>query len=163
VWGALGLGLNALPLTSIAIVLLIAYCAYFGSAEVAGLLRIQPPGSRWQVPKSFVYGKSANLRLFVWGSILGPGFFTRNPFASFAALPLGVAIFGDVASGVLVAAAVGVAHSSGRAVALIRETHKCDQVDYLRTVLASMYWRRFDGVALLGLGCLLLVTRSTLP
>jgi hypothetical protein len=154
--------LNAVPLSTLAGIMILLYCAYFGTVEIAGVLRVRPPGSQWQVPKSFVYGTSPRRRVIIWGTILGPGFFTRNPFAGFAMLPIGVAMFGDLKLGALVAGAIGVAHATGRAVALLRDARKRDQADYLEAIIASMFWRKFDGAALLAVACLLLITQSPL-
>lgn len=85
----------------------------------------------------------------VWGGLLGPGFATRNPYAGFAALLLGIATFGSVKIGAAVAVAVGVAHGTARALALLRDAREVDHLDYLQSVLRSLYWRRFDGMMLL--------------
>jgi hypothetical protein len=85
----------------------------------------------------------------VWGSLLGPGFATRNPYAGFWLLPLAVAAVGSVGYGVLLAAAIGTAHSTGRAFGLLRDAQHADVNSYLRSALRSMYWRTVDGFVLL--------------
>jgi hypothetical protein len=99
-----------------------------------------------------VAGISGRRRVLVWGAILGPGFATRNPYAGFAVLPLAVAAAGSIPAGVALAAAVGVAHGTGRALALLRDTRDFRNgaaADHLALVLKSMHWRTFDGFALL--------------
>jgi hypothetical protein len=89
---------------------LVAYCLFHGFAEVADVPGLWVLGTRWQVPQAFVIKRSSRRALLIWGSLLGPGFVTRNPYARFSALQ--------------------------------------------RSVLRSMYCRRFDGVLLLLLeGC----------
>lgn len=80
---------------------------------------------------------------------MGPGFATRNPYAGFTALLIGIATFGNIKIGAAVAIAVGVAHAVARALAMLRDTREIDHLDYLQSVLRSLYWRRFDGFLLL--------------
>ena len=137
---------------------MVVYCAYYGLIEGAEIPGLGPPSRSWQVPKSFVTAASWRRATFVWGAMLGPGFATRNPFAGFAVLPLGVATIGDVRLGLAVAVAIGLAHGIARGVALIRDARSICEANHFQSVLKSMYWRRFDGVALLFLGGLALTT-----
>lgn len=118
---------------------------------MTGWLGLPPPGTRWQVPQAMVAGTSPARRIAVWGSILGPGFLTRNPYAGFGLLPLAVAAAGSVRGAVALAAAVGLAHGTGRALALLRDARpeRAAAPDPMRIVLASMRWRTLDGYALL--------------
>jgi hypothetical protein len=145
----LGLALGALPLTRPAVVLTAIYAACYGLTEVTGWLGLPPPGRRWQVPQTMVVGVSGPRRILVWGSILGPGFLTRNPYAGFGLLPLVVATADGVRAAVILAAAIGLAHGTGRALALLRDARRGPAADPMRLVLTSMYWRTFDGFALL--------------
>jgi hypothetical protein len=156
-WVALGMLLNTLPVRYAALVVMVAYCAYYGVSEALGLPGLRPPGSRWQVPQSFVRGASQRRRVLVWGAILGPGLATRNPYAGFALLLLALATIGTVPDGVLAAAAVGVAHAGGRALALLRDAGDADRADYFVVALKSMYSRQLDGLALLVIGSVALI------
>lgn len=158
VWMAVGVALNLVPLANTASLVMLAYCAYYGMVEFVGVPGLPPPGSRWQVPQYFVRGNGATRRILVWGAVLGPGFATRNPFAGFAALPIAVASFGSVPVGVLVGGAIGIAHGTGRALAMFRDARVSTHADYLQAVLKAMQWRRIDGVALLVLGALVMTT-----
>jgi hypothetical protein len=148
---ALGLLLNALPLSRAALVLVALYGAWYGLAEATGRSGVSPPGIRWQVPQSLVAGVSRPRRILTWGSILGPGFATRNPYAGFALLPLAVAAVGGVRAGVVLAGLIGFAHGTGRALALLRDASAATATDHLLLVLRSMRWRAFDGYALLAI------------
>jgi hypothetical protein len=145
----LGLLVNLLPLSTVALILMAGYGVFFGVLEADGMARPAPPGSRWQVPSEWVRGVSRRRRLVVWGSLLGPGFATRNPYAGFWLLPLAVAAVGNIGYGVLLAAAIGAAHSTGRALGLLRDVPDVDVNSYLQSALRSMYWRMADGFALL--------------
>jgi len=46
----LGLLVNLLPLSVIALVFMAGYGALYGVLEAGGMARPAPPGSRWQVP-----------------------------------------------------------------------------------------------------------------
>ena len=140
---------NLLPLSLIALVLMTGYGVFYGVLEAGGKARPAPPGSRWQVPSEWVRGVSRRRRFVVWGSLLGPGFATRNPYAGFWLLPLAVAAVGNIGYGVLLAAAIGAAHSTGRALGLLRDVQHVDVNSYLQSALRSMYWRKADGFALL--------------
>jgi len=83
------------------------------------------------------------------GSLLGPGFATRNPYAGFWLLPLAVATVGNIGYEVLLAAAIGAAHDTGRALWLLRDVKDVDVDSYLQSTLRSMYWRMADGFILL--------------
>jgi hypothetical protein len=145
----LGLLVNLLPLSSIALVLMAGYGVLYGVPEAGGRTRPAPPGSRWQVPSEWVRGVSRRRRFVVWGSLLGPGFATRNPYAGFWLLPLAVAAAGTIGYGVLLAAAIGAAHSTGRALGLLRDVRDIEGNSYLQSALRSMHWRMVDGFALL--------------
>jgi hypothetical protein len=148
-WALLGLLANAAPLSTAALILIAVYGVFYGLVEAAGRARPSPPGSTWQVPSAWVLGAPRWRRTMVWGSVLGPGFATRNPYAGFGLLPLAVAAVGDLRYGVLLAAAIGAAHGTGRALALLRDVRVVDGANYLQSMLRSMYWRMFDGYALL--------------
>lgn len=152
VWTAAGLLLNLLPLSALALVLMTLYAAVYGFSETTGKPRLSPPSSRWQVPSRWVVGVPKWRRTLVWGSALGPGFASRNPYAGFALLPLAIAAIGSVWAGAATAAAVGIAHGMGRALALLRTSHGISGADYLESVLRSMYWRMRDGLILLMIG-----------
>jgi hypothetical protein len=154
-WTALGIILGALPLARPALVATAGYAASYGLIEVTdrlgGRLRLPPPGTRWQVPQEMVIGVSRWRRMLVWGSILGPGFLTRNPYAGFGLLPIAVATAGGVRFAALLGAAIGLAHAAGRALALLRDARPRPAAapDPMGLVLTSMRWRTLDGFALL--------------
>jgi len=154
VWAALGAILGVLPLARLALVLTAAYAACYGLVEVTdrlgGRIRLRPPGTRWQVPQEMVTGVSRRRRILVWGSVLGPGFMTRNPYAGFGLLPIAVAAAGSVRSAAALAAAAGLAHGTARALALLRDARPGRAApDPMALVLTSMRWRTVDGLVLL--------------
>jgi hypothetical protein len=180
-WTLLGAAVAALqavlPLAGIALGVAIGYAGYYGLTEVTGLRGLPPPGRAWQVPQTMMIGASPRRRILVWGAILGPGFLTRNPYAGFGLLPLVVAVMPAAGGAVTLAAAaaIGVAHGSARATALLRDVGDLRQarvvaapgaavavattaaavalaptaMTQLDLLLKTVYWRRWDGVALL--------------
>jgi hypothetical protein len=88
-------------------------------------------------------------RILIWGSMLGPGFATRNPYAGFWLLPLLVASAHGVWPAAVLGAAIGLAHGTGRALALLRDAGPAAGADPMATLLTSMRWRVLDGVVLL--------------
>jgi len=158
VWAVLGLALTVLPIGTAALLAAVLYGCVYGAAEFFGLSRPRAPGRTWQVPQGFMIGASSRRRTLVWGSILGPGFLTRNPYAGFGILPLLVAGAGPLmgggtsrlASGLIVAAIVGTAHGGGRALALLRDVSR-PLDDPFALLLRSLRWRALDGLALLAI------------
>lgn len=152
VWAAVGFLLNVIPLNRAALLIIVVYCLFYGFPEALGMIGPRPVGSSWQVPQHLVADVSRRRRILTWGAILGPGFATRNPYAGFGLLPLVLAALGHVGLGVATAAAVGIAHGTGRALAVIRDSRSIDAAEYLNVVLKSMYWRKVDGLVLLVVG-----------
>ena len=144
----LGLVLGVLPVADAAVVAAAVYGCGYGAVEVFGLRRPGPPGRRWQVPQDLLIGSSGARRLVVWGTILGPGFLTRNPYAGFGMLVLLAASGGSLASAIVIAAIIGGAHACGRAVALLRDS-TTTQLEPFALLLRSLRWRMLDGIALL--------------
>jgi hypothetical protein len=165
VWAVLGLALTALPIGTVALLATVLYGCVYGAAEFCGLSRLQAPGRRWQVPQDFMIGAGSRRRALVWGSILGPGFLTRNPYAGFGILPLLVAgiglaaggAAGRLAVGLTAAVMIGIAHGTGRAFALLRDVSR-RQDDPFVLLLRSLRWRALDGLALLGIAGVAIVT-----
>ncbi len=148
-WMLVGVAANVAPVSSIALVLVIAYGAYYGLVESAGRPGLPPPGRTWQVPSRWVDTAPRWRRILVWGSLLGPGFATRNPYAGFGLLPLILGSIGSLRLGVAAGALLGLLHSAGRASALLRDTRRSADADYLQSVMRSIRWRTLDGLALL--------------
>jgi hypothetical protein len=154
-WALVGACLVALPLTGAGLIGAAAYGGYYGLAEVTGRGGLPVPGRRWQVPQTMMIDASPRRRVLVWGAILGPGFLTRNPFPGFGLLLFVVAAMrlGGFGPGLALAAAIGLAHGTARGAALLRDiggqpvaTGPGSQLDLL---LKAVYWRRWDGAALL--------------
>ncbi|MGI8447988.1 MAG: hypothetical protein ACR2MP_12575 [Streptosporangiaceae bacterium] len=152
IWALAGLALNILPVSTAATAAILAYTAYYGLLEANGRARPAPPGTSWQVPSSWVLDVPRWRRIFVWGTVLGPGFATRNPYAGFALLLLVVAAVGNVTQAVVLAAMLGAAHGTGRSLGLLRDARGIDAANYLDAVLKSMYWRTVDGYGLIMIG-----------
>lgn len=161
-WLALGLCLAALPLTGAALVVAMVYGCYYGVTELAGWRGLAVPGRRWQVPQSMMINASPRRRLLVWGAILGPGFLTQNPYAGFVLLPVAVAAMraAGTAACLTLAAAIGLAHGTARAAALLRDVGRgapSSAAAQLDVLLKTVYWRRFDGAALLAVAAAAMV------
>lgn len=148
-WMLVGLLATMAPAGRIALTLTAAYAACYGLAETAGLPGWRPPGRSWQVPSQWVGNAPRWRRILIWGSLLGPGFATRNPYAGFGLLPLVVAAVGSPQPGVVLAASLGLLHGAGRAAALLRDTRRAADASYLSAVTGAIRWRTLDGLALL--------------
>lgn len=149
IWSIVGALVNVVPWTRPALVVLTIYALYYGALESSGRPGLPPPGLKWQVPSHWVRQVSTLRRSLVWGSLLGPGFATRNPYAGFGVLVLIVASMGDLQRGVALAASVGLLHGLGRVTALLTNLRMLVPSRYTESILRSMRWRSFDGLALL--------------
>jgi hypothetical protein len=147
-WAVIGLLLAALPIALVALGAVVLYGCGYGAVEILGTARPSAPGRNWQVPQDLMIGASGRRRVLVWGAVLGPGFLTRNPYAGFGALPLLLASLGSVPVAVAVAALVGMAHGSARALALLRDAARL-QPEPIGLLLRSLRWRTLDGLGLL--------------
>jgi hypothetical protein len=163
IWSLLGLLLNLAPLKIVAVVSVAVYSALYGVVEAVGSSWLRTPSTIWQVPSSWVRSRASWHRVLVWGSVLGPGFATVNPYAGFWLLLLIVASIGNVVLGVTSAVVIGGSHAVGRAAALVRDIRQSRQVasatepidlsnaifEYKRAIVKATYWRALDGYAML--------------
>jgi hypothetical protein len=159
--------LGVLPIAHAAVVAAAIYGCGYGVTEVFGL-RWPAPGRSWQVPQGLLIGVGGSRRLLVWGTILGPGFLTRNPYAGFGMLVLLAASVGRLPAAIVVAAVIGAAHAGGRAVSLLRDSaaaqrktaqhettqhdtaqHETAPRDPFALLLRSLRWRALDGIGML--------------
>ena len=159
-WAVIGLVLGALPVAAVALVVAAVYGAGYGVIESMGRPKPRPPGSSWQVPQRMLIGVGARRRVLTWGVVLGPGFLTRNPYAGFGMAVVLVGCAGHPAPGLAVAAVAGVAHGSGRALALLRDARR-RLADPFELLLTSMRWRMLDGLALLAVAGAAIATMIT--
>jgi hypothetical protein len=120
------------------------YGAGYGAAAILGI-RLKAPGSRWQVPGHWLRGRAKWQVWSIWGTILGPGVATRNPYPSFwLLLPLAV-----VTGKYEVAAIAGAAHGLGRALGIVRNVVRPCPVQNPATWGALRTWIVVDGAILL--------------
>ena len=151
--------LGVLPAADAAVVAAAVYGCGYGAAELFGFRWPSPPGRRWQVPQDLLIGSSGARRLVVWGTILGPGLLTRNPYAGFGMLVLLAASIGSLPTAVVVAAIIGAAHAAGRAMALLRDSATAQREPFA-LLLRSLRWRVLDGTALLVVAGAAIVTAA---
>lgn len=153
VWGFVGqffLWLNNL----LPLIILIAtvYTLYYGIVEVWEL-RFQPPGLHWQVPAEWINEGAFLKRSLIWGSLLGPGFVTLNPYAGMWALIWLVAS----SQNIIVALLVGVMHSTARVIGILYnvEIFKSGYIPIAPFLLQGK-WKLVDGLVLLFISGILL-------
>jgi hypothetical protein len=153
IWAGLGLLLGALdaaapPVAAAALVVAAGYGVGYGVIEASGRARPRAPGSNWQVPQRMLIGAGSGRRVLTWGFTLGPGFLTRNPYAGFGMAIVLVGCAGRPLTALLVGAGAGVAHGSGRALALLRAA-RVQAPEPFELLLTLLRWRMLDGFALL--------------
>jgi hypothetical protein len=133
----------------------LVYAFSYGVIEVLGLSAPRL-SSGWQVPLSWVKGRSTQIQTIIWGSVLGPGLLTINPYASMWLLPCMIVLasvthhlFVAVSFGIL----IGVAHGGGRALGMLNNEREKTQSGSSLLPFAIMVrqpkWRHADGYVLL--------------
>lgn len=149
VWGVVGAVLGELGVPSGARVVAAVYGFLYGAVETLSL-PVPVPGSRWQVPSHWVRGRSPRAGVAIWGAVLGPGLWTRNPYAGMWMVPLALAASGDAAVGALAGAAAGAAHGAARAAGVVAESNRAGASRVPERLIARQYrWRYADGALLL--------------
>ena len=154
VWGILGIvlwPLNNIPLLMPLVALV--YALLFGLLETLGL-PFRALGLAWQVPSGWINGRSAIMRALTWGSLLGPGFVTRNPYAGMWLLPLLVVFNHSLPVAAIAGMAVGGVHGGARALGVLSNgRHMVMEMDTefaeFRILGAQMRWQYVDGLILL--------------
>lgn len=121
-----------------------AYTVVYGISETFGL-RFKSPESTWQVPSGWVRGTTTKKTL-IWGSLLGPGLITRNPYAGIWLLPFLIALNHNI----LLAVVIGIVHGMARAIGVLKNRKYLDNPYSHLIILGSLFrWRSIDGMVLL--------------
>jgi len=92
------------------------------------------------------------LQAFTWGTTLGPGLVTRNPYAGMWLLPLLLALNHGLLTAVVVGMAVGTVHGGARVLGVLSNRKQLDgdmEYIHLRILGAQLRWQYFDGLTLL--------------
>jgi hypothetical protein len=132
-----------------------AYALLFGTFEILRV-PVGPPSARWQVPSGWIRGRRPFVRAAIWGSTLGPGIVTRNPYAGmWLVLPL-LALLPNPETGAVAGALVGLAHGLGRALGIVANVRTLDSCSHIMMMGATIRWRLIDGfLSLLTAGVML--------
>lgn len=152
VWGVLGILFRLLNVIPWLIPLLaLAYTLWFGLLETLGL-PFRPLEIGWQVPSGWIDGRPSMVQALTWGTTLGPGLVTRNPYAGIWLLPLLIALNQSLLIAMLVGVAVGMAHGGARVLGVLsnRRSMEMDEEYAHLMILGSQFrWQYIDGLALL--------------
>jgi hypothetical protein len=146
VWLVLGGISGSVHLSIVSRSVAVAYAAVFGIAEVMWL-RLSPPSSSWGVPARWVRGRGMGSRTVIWGTALGPGLITKNPYAGMWLLPLLMWSATGAIAGAVVGLGAGLAHGSMRAWGVRSNARKGGGSHAI--MLRQLYWRYVDGAVLL--------------
>lgn len=158
VWGIIGSIFSWLlnvPLVLSLIALL--YALWFGIREALGL-PVREFGLAWQVPSGWVNRRPWAFQALTWGTTLGPGLVTRNPYAGIWLLPLLLPLNHSLLLAIVVGMAVGAVHGSARVFGVLRNRREMDadaEYDHLKILGAQLRWQHLDGlIVLLAAGAL---------
>lgn len=149
-----------MPLTGIPLLLpllMLSYTLWYGLRETFGLQR-RMLGLLWQVPASWVKGRPAALQALTWGTLLGPGLVTKNPYAGMWLLPLLIVLSrgggggsGGLPMAIAVGMVVGATHGGARALGVLRNRKSIagDACAHQKILHARLRWQYIDGLTLL--------------
>jgi len=130
--------------------LALVHALYFGLGETLEFHRLRL-SLAWQVPSHWIRGRPAIVQTLIWGTSLGPGLVTRNPYAGIWLLPFLIVLDRNLPMTLFVGIAVGAVHGGARAVGVLRN-RSCISTDadaYLKIMGAQQRWQYLDGLALL--------------
>ena len=165
VWGLLGLALGWFHAMALVLPLLgLGYALWFGIVETLHL-PVSPPELAWQVPSSWIRGRRFVVQTLTWGTLLGPGLLTRNPYAGMWLLPLLLGLHRSLLPAVTLGIGIGAAHGIARALGVLsnRTCMEADGDAHLRIMAAQSRWQYVDGLfLLLAAGALAAYTLSLL-
>jgi hypothetical protein len=74
------------------------------------ILNLTIPQNHWQIPENWV-NQSSNMRMFIWGMILGPGIFTYIPHSTFYIMYLYIGFFNSPSIGFIWGAMYGLSRT----------------------------------------------------
>lgn len=109
-------------------------------------------GFNWQVPASWIKGRTTGTQTIIWGFCLGPGLITKNPYAGTWILPLLLTLAPNTLWALCMGAAIGVAHGGGRALGILRNRKKVEGLCIPIMVQDLWRWQFVDGMLLLLVG-----------
>jgi hypothetical protein len=143
----------------------LAYALWYGTREALALPR-RVPGLAWQVPSGWINRRPAIVQTLTWGTTLGPGLVTRNPYAGMWLLPLLLALNRNLLATIVVGIIIGAAHGGARALGVLNNRKRMDsdmEYVHLKILGAQLRWVYIDGLALmLAAGALSAYTLSLL-
>lgn len=139
------------PLSNIPLLMSLIACAYafrFGILEtLRGPFRV--PSLAWQVPAHWIKGPPM-VQTLIWGSLLGPGLVTRNPYAGMWLLLLLVTLNHNLPSALGLGIAIGAAHGTARALGVLSNRKRMDTHCAPILILGTQWrWQFVDGLTLL--------------
>jgi len=147
VWSILAILVH--PLTAVSQVMLLVawmYALIFGVLEALAL-PFRPVSLAWQVPAAWLQGRSALAQTLIWGTGLGPGFVTRNPYAGMWLLPVLLTLNHNFLANIGLGVAIGIAHGGARAFGILLTRRNLDACG--SSILTQWRWRVADGLVLL--------------
>jgi hypothetical protein len=127
---------------------MLGYALVYAIAEVREF-SLHPPGSQWQVPAQWLHNRSAMLQTLIWGACLGPGFFTKNPYAGFWILPFLIALTPNLPTALFIGTAIGTAHGCARALGVLYNVKQINKGCSTYSLMGrGSRWRLVDGLLL---------------
>lgn len=145
--------------------LALGYALWYGTREALALPR-RVPGLAWQVPSGWINRRPAMIQTLTWGTALGPGLVTRNPYAGMWLLLLLLGLNRSLLVTVVVGIVIGAAHGGARALGILSNRKQMDsdmEYAHLKILGAQLHWAYIDGLALmLAAGALAAYTLSLL-
>lgn len=85
-----------------------------------------------------------------WGTLLGPGLVTRNPYAGIWILPMLLVLHDNLTTAVALGVMTGMVHGAARALGVVHNRkHMNASHDPLLILTAQWRWRYMDGLVLL--------------
>ena len=140
VWVAVAIGMSVLAgIWWVLALMTLAYSLFYGVIAIRGDA-FMPPQFRWQVPARWIASSGLARRIVIWGSMLGPGFMTRNPYAGFWVLLLPLA----AGQSLTVAACLGATHGAARGLGILSNVWRDRFMSNQSSWFEMPTWQRRD-------------------
>jgi len=149
-WGVLGMALQPLDTVPLLVPLIVwLYSLWFGIVETFGV-RFRAPSLAWQVPARWIQRRTDAQQAVIWGTVLGPGWATVNPYAGIWLLPFLVVMGRGLFMAAVVGVMVGVIHGGARAMGVLSNSRHVEvNNSHLMILGQRLRWRYMDGLTLL--------------
>lgn len=152
-WAIVAFMLSWIASPDVSKVAAVGLAVMYGATQLL-MLGVPVPTLPFGTPSSWLRGRGPRAQIAIWGTTLGPGFATRNPYASMWVAVSALCMIEPASHASLVGAVAGGSHGLARSAGIALNIRR--QATPFEVMAARIHWRFVDGAALLGVATILL-------